>query len=210
MKKLLFIASFLTAGAVSAQSFEGVIEFRQQTSTDTINRVYYVKGDKVRIDEIGSMSKKVEGTFLVDLKAGKMVFLSHERKLWGEQPTSMPGEVKGTPTVTRTKETKTIQGYKCVKYVVKNKDDNTQIVYWIASGKFDFFGKMMKVLNRKEKVATYYGKLTGVDGMFPFLAVETGIDGKDERGRLEVTKVEKKVVDASMLEVPKGYNKLEK
>jgi len=210
MKKIFFITLFLVAGTLSAQSFEGVIEFRQQSAADTINRVYYVKGDRVRIDEIGHYSKKVEGTFLVDLKENKMIFLSHERKLYGDQPNSMPGTVKGAPTVTKTKETKTIQGYRCVKQVVKNPDDNTQIVYWVASGKFDFFLKMMKILNRKEKVATYYGKLSGVDGMFPFLAVETGIDGKDERSRLEVTKVEKKTIDPSVMEIPKGYTKLEK
>ncbi len=210
MRKIFFIASFLAAGMAAAQSFEGTIEFRQQTPTDTTDRVYYVKGDKIRIDEIGHVSKKVEGTFIVNVKDNKMIFLSHERKLWGEQPSGAPGTMKGTPAVTKTKESKTIQGYKCMKFVVKNPDDNTQIVYWIAPGKFDFFQKMMKILNRKEKVAVYYMKLTGVDGMFPFLAVETGIDGKDERSRLEVTKVEKKTVDPAMLEIPKGYTKLEK
>ncbi|MFI5222507.1 MAG: hypothetical protein ACHQK8_09290, partial [Bacteroidia bacterium] len=92
MKKLFSTALFVFAGMlfVSAQSFEGVIEFKKQTATDTVNYIYYVKGDKVRLDEIGSKSKKVEGSFIIDLKTHSMVSLSHERKLYIEQASGAP------------------------------------------------------------------------------------------------------------------------
>ena len=41
------------------------------------------------------------------------------------------------------------------------------------------------------------------------LSVQTDLTGK-ETGRLEVTKITKKVVDPTMFDVPKGYNKFEK
>ena len=80
MKKLFLSALFGFAGmlVVSAQSFEGTIAFKKQTPTDTVSYMYYVKGDKVRLDEIGSKSKKVEGSFLIDLKTNSMVSLSHD------------------------------------------------------------------------------------------------------------------------------------
>ncbi|MEW6468668.1 MAG: DUF4412 domain-containing protein [Bacteroidota bacterium] len=190
--------------------FEGTIEFKQQSASDTTNRVYYVKGDKVRIDEIGSKSKKPEGSFIVDLKASTMTFLSHDRKLYGDQATGgTPNKPTGTCTVTKGKGTKTIAGYKCTEYIVKNKDENTQIAFYLASGKFDFFSKLLTVLNRKDKFATYYQQLTNVNGMFPMLAVMSPMDGK-EKERMEVTKVEKKTVDASQFDVPKDYLKFEK
>ena len=41
------------------------------------------------------------------------------------------------------------------------------------------------------------------------LSVQTDLSGK-EVCRLEVTKITKKVVDPSMFDIPKGYNKFEK
>jgi hypothetical protein len=202
------IAVISFAGFASAQSFEGVIEFRKQSSTDTITYVYYVKGDKVRLDEIGSKSKKVEGTFLVDLKAKKMTSLSHDRKLYMDKATTAPAKVNGSPEVIKGKNTRTIQGYKCQEYIVKNKDENTQITYWVASGKFDFFDPFLKLINQKQKFSTYYQLIKGLSGGFPMLAVETSMDNV-EKGRLEVTKVEKKTLEASLFEVPKGYLKFD-
>lgn len=205
------VAVLAFAGFASAQSFEGTIEFKKQSSTDTTNYVYYVKGptNKVRLDEIGSKSKKVEGTFLVDLKEKKMTSLSHDRKLYMDKAQSAPATITGKPEVTKTKNTRTIQGYKCTEYIVKNKDENTQISYWIAFGKFDFFMPFLKLINQKQKFSTYYQQLTGVEGGFPMLAIESSMDGT-ERARLEVTKIEKKALDTSLFDIPKGYLKFEK
>ena len=190
--------------------FEGTIEFKQQSSVDTVNRIYYVKGDKVRIDEMGAKSKKVEGSFIIDLTAKTMTFLSHERKLYGEQATGgTPNKPTGTCLVSKGKGSKTIAGYKCTEWIVKNKDENTQISFFMAVGKFDFFAKLLGVLNRKDKFATYYQQLTKVDGMFPMLAIMSPMDGK-EKERMEATKVEKKVIDVKQFAVPEGYLKFEK
>ena len=193
----------------SAQSFEGTIEFRELRPTDTINRIYYVKGDNIRIDEIGSKSKKVEGTYLIDLKTGKFVALSYDRKLYIEQSSGIPGATTEKFDVKKTGKEKTLQGMKCTEYVVTNADDKVQITYWMASGKFDFFFKLLKVLNRKDKSSVYIQQLTGVDGMFPFLSKQVNLDTKVEI-TLEVTKIEKKTIDASKFEIPKDFTKFQK
>src|SRR6266576_1272713 len=125
MKKLFITALFGFAGllSVSAQSFEGTIEFKKQTATDTVSYVYYVKGDKIRLDEIGSKSKKVEGSFLIDLKTNSMTSLSHDRKLYIEQASGAPAAMTGKAEVKKTGNVKTIQGVKCNEYVVKNADE---------------------------------------------------------------------------------------
>ncbi|HEY4798218.1 MAG TPA: DUF4412 domain-containing protein, partial [Bacteroidia bacterium] len=182
----------------------------KQTTTDTVNYVYYVKGDKVRLDEIGSRSKKVEGSFIIDLSNNKMVSLSHERKLYIEQAPGTPAAITGKPEVKKTGNVKTILGTKCNEYVVKNADEKTQVTYWMGSGKYDFFFKLLKVLNRKDKSALYIQQLTGVEGCFPFLSVETNLETNKEATKMEVTKVDKKNVDASKFEIPKDYQKFQK
>lgn len=200
------IAFSLTA---AAQAFEGTIEFKKMTTTDTVNYVYTVKGSKVRIDEIGSKSHKIEGTFLVDLDAKTMISLNHERKLYMDNPTPSAPVLKGSCVVKKGSNVKNIQGYKCTEYIVTNNEENTQITYWIAEGKFTFFEKLLRILNRKDKSSVYFLQIPEMKGMFPMLSTQTDLNGK-EHTKLEVTKITKKEIDPSIFDLPKGYNKFEK
>lgn len=192
---------------VNAQSFEGTIEFKKETPMDTTNYVYYIKGYLVRIDEIGSKSHKSEGTFLIDMDQKTMKSLNHERKLYMDQPTPPAPTLKGTCSVTKT-ETKDLQGYKCVGYVVTNTEENTKISYWLADGRFSFFEKLLRQLNRKDKSSVYFLQIPSIKNAFPMLSIQQSLDGKDQM-RLEVTKITKKEIDPSMFELPRDYNKFE-
>jgi hypothetical protein len=192
-----------------AQSFEGTIEFKKASSTDTTNYVYYIKGAEIRIDEIGTQSHKAEGTFLVDMEGKTMKSLNHERKLYMDQPTPPAPVSKGTFTVKKGTEVKNLQGYKCVQYTVTNTEEGTQIVYWLAEGKFSFFIKLLHQLNRKDKSSIYFLQIPDTKNMFPMLSIQQDLEGKEQM-RLEVTKIIKKEIDPSMFELPKGYSKFEK
>ena len=98
-------------------------------------------------------------------------------------------------------------GYKCTEQVVKNVTDSTQISYYIAPGKFTFFTPMMKLLNRQEKLSTYFFALTLKDGYMPLLAIEKNLNGV-EKGRLEVTRLEEKMLDDGMFSIPKDYTEV--
>lgn len=192
-----------------SQSFEGVIEFKKGTATDTTAYIYFVKDNLVRVDEIGSRSKKVEGSFLVNLDTKTMKSLNHERKLYMDQPTPSNPVIKGTCIVTKGQNVKNLQGYKCVEYIVTNNTEGTIITYWLADGKFAFFDKLLHQLNRKDKASVYFLQIPETKNMFPMLSVQTDLRGK-ETGRLEVSKITKKVVEPSTYDIPKGYNKFEK
>lgn len=209
--KILTVAVVLIAFSLSAsaQAFEGTIEFKKITASDTVNYVYTVKGNMVRIDEIGSKSHKVEGTFLIDMDAKTMKSLNHERKLYMDQPTPAAPVIKGTCTVKKGQNVKNIQGYKCVEYIVTNNEENTQITYWLADGKFTFFEKLLRQLNRKDKSSVYFLQIPDIKNMFPMLSVQSDINGKVNT-TLAVTKITKKEIDPSIFEMPKGYNKFEK
>lgn len=211
MKKLLLSIVITSIALVtSAQSFEGVIEFKKQTPTDTIQYIYYVKNDKIRLDEVGSKSKKVQGSFLLDLTNNTIVSLSHERKLYIEQASSPAEPVQGKVEVNKTNTTKTILGEKCSEYVVKNTEQKTQVTYWLASGKYDFFLKMLKLMNRKDKPSVYFQQIKNIEGMFPFLSSQINLETGKEEVKMEVTKVEKKSIPKSMFEIPKDYIKFQK
>lgn len=216
MKKLLTTAAVgilmlqVNHAQLLEKTFEGVIEFKKMSSIDTNQYTYYVKGDHVRIDEVDPKTKVIAGSFLIDLKQNKMTTLSHERKLYMDQKQVPPPVVQGSPEITKTKNAKTILGVKCTEYIVKNKEENTDISFFISnSGRYEFFGPLLKTLNRKDKFSSYYLKLTGVDGLFPLLAIQRNKNGK-ETGKIETVKMERKELSASLFKIPAGYTKFDK
>ncbi len=193
----------------ASQSFEGIIEFKKASATDTTNYIYFVKGEQVRIDEIGSRSHKVEGSFIVNMDAKTSKSLNHKRKLYANNPTLPVPLINGTCSVQRGKNVKNLQGYKCVDYVVTNNTEGIIITYWLADGKFAFFDKLLHQLNRKDKPSVYFLQIPDVKNMCPMLSVQTDLKGK-EISRLEVTKITKKILDSSIYDIPKEYENLEK
>lgn len=205
---LICLSLFMTAAvSVYAQNFEGLIEFKKQTGTNVVNYVYYVKDNKVRIDEFTPGTRTVSGSFIIDIKDSSMIYLSHERKVWGtRQPKGGLAAPAGAKAMV-TKNSKELFGYKCVENVVKNETDGSQISYWIAPGKFMFFKPMMGLLARQENFSTYYYALAVKDGSMPLLAIEKDANG-NEIGRLEVTRLEQKVLAAGLFDTPKDYTEL--
>ena len=192
-----------------AQSFEGSIEFKRILPNDTSIYVYHVKGNKVRIDEMASDGKTVEGTMLVNLADKKMFALSHDRKLFMERPYKADDASKMNLEVERSGNTKYINGFECSQWRVKNREKDSEITYWVAEGNFDFFQPLLQTINRKDNFATFYLQVPNTKGFFPMLAVERTLL-RDEKGRLQVTKINKKSLDASFMEIPKGYVKVDK
>jgi len=211
MKKLLVSTLFAFMGMfiATAQSFEGVIEFRKQSTTDTVNYVYYVKGDKVRIDEIGSKSKKAEGSFIIDLKNQSILSMSHDSKIYFTQAGGTKTAPAGKPEVKKTGNVKTIQGTKCSEYIVTNLEDSIKITYWMAANNYDFFFKLLKVLNRKDKSAVYIQHIAGAEGMFPFLSSQVNLSTNKEEVRMEATKVAKKTIESSVFDIPADYKEFQ-
>ena len=196
------------ASSVMAQ-FEGNIEFKKFTLTDTTKYIYYVKGSKVRLDEISSKTNKPTGSFLIDLAASSMTGLNHDRKLTYDVKPGTPVTVGGNPVVSNPKVTKMLLGVSCKELDVTNKDENTTVRYYVGGTKFDFFLKFLNLMNRKDKQASYFLLVKEAGDGFPYLSIQTDNAGK-EIGRLEVTKIDKKVIDPSVFVGPKDYQKFEK
>ena len=209
MKKLkLFVAACAISTAAFAQ-FEGTIEFRMETKKDTTTNIYYIKGENVKLDQIGKKSGKVEGSFVFDLKEKKIKFVNPARKVWGDHKSETPPTIKGTCAVTKGTGAKTVCGKKCVDYTVKNTDENTTIVYWITTDNFGFFSQLVTLWNRKDKQSVYFNQIKDLPkGSMPLLSIETDGTGA-QVSKLEAVKIEKKAIDASQISIPSDYKKFE-
>lgn len=210
MKKIILSFALFFIGATAFAQFEGTIHFRMETKKDTTKNVYYVKGNTIKLDQYGKRSGKVEGSFVFDLASKSIKFVNPARKVWGDHKSETPPTINGTCEITKQKTTKTVAGKTCTEYVVKNTAENTMIKYWITTEKFDFFVPLVKLWNRKDKQSIYFNQIKDLPkGSMPMLSIETTLDGKTTLSKLEVTKMEKKAIEPSMVSVPDDYKKFE-
>lgn len=211
MNKFKLLLAGLSISAIGiAQSFEGSMEFKMETSKDTTTNIYYIKGNDVKLDQIGKKSGKVEGSFIFNTETKEIRFVNPVRKVWGEHKSETAPVIKGTCVATKGTNTKVIQGVKCTEYIVKNAEENTEITYWIASGKYDFFIPVVKMWNRKDKQSIYFNQIKDLPkGSMPMLSEEKSLSNNTIISRLEISKINKGNIDASKLSVPADYNKFE-
>jgi Domain of unknown function (DUF4412) len=211
MNKIKLLVASLTLSVIAvAQSYEGSIEFRMETNKDTTTNIYYVKGNNIKLDQIGKKSGKVEGSFVFDIGANQVKFVNPVRKVWGEHKSETSATIKGTCVVTKGTNTKVVQGQKCTDYVVKNIEENTVVTYWITAGKYDFFMPLVKLWNRKDKQSIYFNQIKDLPkGAMPLLSEEKQISDGKLISKLEVSKLGKGTVDASKLSIPADYKKFE-
>ena len=210
MKKhilVLFLFSAISVISI-AQPFEGVMDFNKISAVDTIKYRYYVKGNNVRIEE---MNKKgvIAGIMLVDLVKGNILALSPDRKMYMEAPALSKPIITGKVEVNKTSGTKIINGYTCKLWRMRNKAENTEVSYWVAEDKFDFFNGLLKVLNRKDKLSVYFMQAPTVVGAMALEATERNLL-RDFKNAIVTTKIEKKVLDASLFSIPAEYKKYDK
>lgn len=211
MKKI-FLALTLCFGLlqITAQNFNGSIEFKYSTLKDTTTNVYLVKDKLVKLDQYGKKTNAIEGSFIFDLTTSKIKWTNPKRKVWGESKSETPPIIKGVCTVTKGTNTKSIQGIKCTEYTVKNTEENTIISYWIADNKFAFFMPVIKLWNRKDKQSVYLNQIKDLpEGCMPLLSEEKQISDGKLITKLEVVKINKKAPDDESLTIPATFNKFD-
>ena len=212
MNKFKLLIAFINISFFSlAQSFEGSIEFKMESNKgDTTTNIYYIKGNNVKLDQIGHASGKVEGSFIFNLSTKEIKVVNPGRKIWVETKSETLPVIIGVCVVTKGANNRMYQGQKCTEYIVKNTDENTQITYWIATNKYEFFVPLVKMWNRKDKQSVYFNQINDLPkGSMPLLSEEKSIIEGKIISRLEVSKITKTVIDESKLNVPSDYKKFE-
>jgi hypothetical protein len=211
MKKIFFtLALYFGLFQITAQNFNGTIEFKYTTQKDTNTNVYIVKDKLIKLDQYSKKTNAIEGSFIFDLTTNKIKWTNPKRKVWGESKSETPPILKGVCVATKGTNTKSIQGIKCTEYTVKNTEENTIITYWIAENKFSFFVPVIKLWNRKDKQSVYFNQIKDLpEGCMPLLSEEKLITDGKTITKLEVVKISKKVPESASLEVPATYSKFD-
>ena len=200
---------FFSPKDFSQSTFEGkvVIETTNDGQTHTLN--YYSKGDMARFDV---NSERGNANIIFDKKNKKMLMVMPSMKMYMEFPMDMDlgdnesnaTEDKSKSDFVKTSETKTINGYKCEKWIIKEGDKTSEAWMTKDLGGFVFFQSPMGH-HQKQK----WQEDIENSGYFPMLVVEKDSDG-NETGRFEVKSVEKKSLDDSFFAVPAGYNQMKR
>ena len=207
----LLIAGLSMSAVSVAQSYEGSIEFKMETEKgDSTNNIYYVKGNEIKLDQIGRKSGKIEGSFIFNIADKQIRYVNPTRKIWGETKSETPPVILGTCVSSKGANTKMIQGQKCAEYIVKNTQENTQITFWISTNKYDFFSPLVKLWNRKDKQSVYFNQIKDLPkGSMPLMSEEKTISDNKVISKLEVSKISKGAVDASKFSIHSYYKKFE-
>lgn len=210
MKQLIALAFvFCSLSKVQAQGFNGTIEFKSFNEKDTAKNMYYVRNKVVKLEKFSKKTGEVEGSFIFDLTTGKIKGVNPTRKVWLEHKSETPPVIRGRCEVTKGTGTKSVAGFKCHDYIVKNTEENTVITYWVVENKFDFFIPLIRLWNRKDKQSVYFTQIKDLpEGSMPLLSEEKQLDGKTI-SKLEVTKVSNKMPEESAMGVPAGYTKFD-
>ena len=210
----------LATGGLAAQAFEGVVTWQMHEKNQQMVQTY--KGGMVRT-EMGQGGR--QAVMIMDAAGKKMTMIMPSEKMYMTMDLSqaghqMPGMDHGpakTPKITATGKTETIAGRSCEVYRYaeeEGKPDNMEMC--VAKGLGYFMmgsGGGMGVMGRRDPMADVAGAASNPeyarlykDGFFP-LRVSKLEGGKAEQMMI-VTKLEPKSVDASVFQVPAGYQEM--
>jgi hypothetical protein len=167
---------------------------------------------EMTFSEMEAMAKKAGGEMdaqMAEMKKQLAAMPAEQREAMEKM---MGGMMKGggeetKMDVSKTGETKTISGYKCTKYLIKENDKEFGTL-WTTTGVPDFgamqndfktFSQRMASLTtmRGSQMAAAMKKIEG----FPIQTIIAGMT-------MTVTKFEKRSIAASEFEVPSGYKKV--
>jgi hypothetical protein len=209
MKKITTALLMLVGTTCFAQSFEGQLNLIRIIGKDTSNYRYYIKTPNIRIEEVDKKGK-IQGFIILNTITNKVYAASPVKKAWIDVQKNDPVEVSGKVECTKTKETKLVAGVKCTKWLVKNTKEKTVIDYWVAPNDFEFFIPHLKLLNRKEKLASYFIDLPANANFIPLESTQytKEIGFKEQVSQqLKTIKLERKIIDMKMFTVPTEYRK---
>ncbi len=201
------LAATLSSAVFASEPFQGTIKFTKTIGPVTANYTYYVKGDKIRVEELGE-NGEIQGIMIIDTKANSVKALSPERQMYIDVPNKRPAK-DAEVYVQKTSNSQTINGYKCSEVKVTGKTDGREVTFWVADDHFDFFIPMLETLNRKDKLAVYFMNIPDLAGYFPMVGVERKTDGV-ELSKLQVYDMNKTNLDDKLFQIPANFTKFER
>ena len=201
--KILIISLTIIFSNNLFSQFTGEISFKKTTGANEINYKYYINNNDIRIEEIDS-EEKIEGIKLINLSTKKINILSPERKLYIEASELRgPAEVK--VKIEKTGKTKIILEKECQKIIVTCNDQDRQVTYWVTKGEYNFFLPMLELINRREKHAVYYQKISNIKGCWPMKSSEYVLSTGKLISEMTTSSIINNEVKSEVFMIPSDY-----
>ncbi len=199
----------VVATVASANDFEGLMVLNETSDGMTMQQQWFLKGDKLRFEEMGPDSDK--GAMIFDAKKKLMYSLQHDEKIYREIP--MGETSKAAPDrsedvmVVKTGKRDQAAGYSCEIYHTKDTSDGSTGELCIARGigNAAMFGMMSAQAGGASLLPGWMRELLK-DGGFPIKGVDRDAKGNEE-ARWEVVNLEKKSLDDRLFLPPADYKK---
>jgi hypothetical protein len=190
-----------------ANPFEGIIYFQKTDEREVNFFRYYIKGDKVRIEDVDEKGE-LNGILLIDMTKISLKMLSCGAQLYIEVPIS---EQVNSPKikVDRTGDIKMIAGKECERWKIIDTEKYSSFEFWVNEGNYPFLNPMLRMLNRNDNIALAWIGLMIGDNYFPFKGTEFSSTGK-ELTKLEVIDIKEMTLDDELFVIPSNYSLFER
>jgi hypothetical protein len=204
LRKLFLFVMVLIPFINQAKSFEGSITMVKESFYDTTFFTYYVSDGRIRIEECNS-KKELQSVYLVNIIKEEVFVINPLKRMYTKlKKLDNALLAQNNFSIKKTDNYKLIKGVKCYQWRVKNREKNSEISYWVTQNNFDFFEKMVKVLNQTDRSWEFFNRIPNTQGFFPMLYVERNLL-RDEKMRTAVLQIEQRPVDSSVFSIPKGF-----
>ncbi len=209
MNFLLLILSFLLGSEMQppVNNFEGSIYMVQQTRYDTIDYTYYVKNNLVRIERQGNENEDTE-VLLIDLSKNTVYALEPEKEMYTE--IIVPEEAlkkKLRHEFIKTENYRQINGIQCYHWRIRDRENNTEVAFWVTNNEFYFFTDLIKILSHIEENYRLFEYIPSEEGFFPMLSVERTLLRK-EKNRMAVTRISRENLETDLFLIPRQYERI--
>lgn len=198
---------------VAATPFEGKLVYNIDAGHEAkdIDMTMYVKGKKTRIEvDMPGSQQMSDVNMIMDGDAQKMYMVMDQQKMVMSVPIAIPEKVqkkmeaaKNMEKPQKTGKNKSILGYDCEQWTMKDNDGNT-IEIWSAKGLGNFTGLMGKNPMLGGMSLPDMSEVLNAENFFPLSVMMKDRNGR-EKFKMEATSVEKKSLDVALFSVPKGY-----
>ncbi|MGI9076498.1 MAG: DUF4412 domain-containing protein [Gemmatimonadaceae bacterium] len=193
-------ATTLGANTLTAQpAFEGVVTMKLagMESGGPRTMKYYVKGGVLRMEMEGKDGG--QGYTITDPRRQISYMVMPGQRMYMEMsvaPKTAKRIGKSEPKITKTGRTETIAGHTCEHWIIKVEAEESDVC--VAKGLGRFFG----MSGGRQGEPAWISKL-GAD-FFPLRYSKVG----QTRASLEVTRIEKRSLDAALFVPPAGFRKM--
>jgi hypothetical protein len=210
---LLFLTSFV--GLFAQDDFEGKIKFKISSDGDEMFLDYFIKGENLRME----MGDNAEAVFVKN--KDKSLILMPSEKMYMDLNNSIMSKLSSMTGMNdddknkeaeeefniedyKTGKTKSILGYECHQWVIKDQNDDEEIEAWVTSELGNFF--LMKG-PMGEGFSPSWSNSINNNGFFPMLVITRDDDG-EENSRFEATEVKKESLSDKLFTPPSDYSEM--